>query len=521
LLLAASLLAGPAMGQTADGPLAPPIVFQPGADRAASEPRPADQSQQGAPSSQSAALSLAVIGSTNPARGQPVDYQIIVRNTGTTSAAAVRVEEVLPAGARLVQSDPTAEVQTGRVVWALGNLDAARETRIRVKVQPADGAGFSPRPTVQFGPAPDLPARETLPPLVVAQFAPETVLRGQTVPFEIRVKNNSNAPLEHIVLRAKIPPGLQFMEGDVVEAEVGTLAAGETRTVRLNANAVQAGPAVNEVTARADGGLTATCLVTVLVQAPGLLVRLDGPREATAGGAVLLRAEVANASEQPVRGVGLLLTLPDGMGFLSASTGGTVDPANRQVISWELGTMAAGERKMVTVQTTARGTGDWTCEVKARGEEVAPTKATTTLHVDAAPSLGLEVFAQDDAIDNGKETAYEVRIANRANTPCRGLRVTAQVGDGLELVQAEGATTAVLQQRVVPFDLLAELPARTEALYRLRVRASAVGQRSIQVRVEADGLQKALERELHLRVNPPTSGGAGFVPAAPNSGAAR
>ena len=210
----------------------------------------------------------------------------------------------------------------------------------------------------------------------------------------------------------------------------------------------------------------------------------------------------------------MLLTLPDGMGFLSSSTGGTVDAANRQVVNWELGAVAAGERRAVTVQATARGVGDCVCEAKVWGELVAETKAAKTVHIEAAPSLGLTLMAKDDAIDTGGETVYEVRVGNRANTPCRGLRVTAQVGEGLQVVQADGATAAVVGQRVVPFDPLVELPARTEALYRLRVRGTAAGEWRIQFRVEAEGCPKPQERERHLRVH-----GAGAAP--PKSGAAR
>jgi hypothetical protein len=110
--------------------------------------------------------------------------------------------------------------------------------------------------------------------------------------------------------------------------------------------------------------------------------------------------------------------------------------------------------------------------------------------------------AKDDAIDTGGETVYEVRVANRASTPCRGLRVTAQIGDGLQVMQAEGVTAAIVQQRTVPFDPLPELPARTEALYRVRLRGSKVGEWRIGFRVEADGVPQPTEKELLLRVSP-------------------
>jgi hypothetical protein len=204
------------------------------------------------------------------------------------------------------------------------------------------------------------------------------------------------------------------------------------------------------------------------------------------------------------------------MDLLSASTGGTVDAANHQAVGWALGTVAGGERKAVTLKTAARCAGDWICQVKAGGEDVAETKATAALHIDAVPSLGLEVAGRDDAIDTGMETVYEVRVTNRGGVPCRGIRVVAQVGDGLQVVQAEGATAAVIQQQRVPFDPLPELPARTEALYRVRVRGYTAGAWRIRVQVEADRWQKPLEKDVNLRVKPTGNGSAGVGPGTPN-----
>jgi uncharacterized repeat protein (TIGR01451 family) len=527
LLLAVTLVGGSARGQqsdaskSADAPLMPPIVFQPGQQPAPLETGPAEEKAQPAAPTRAAAVALEVVGPATQAQGQSVDYEILVRNTGAVAVAAVRIEEHLSTGVRLIHSEPAADAQKDRAVWSISALDAGAEYRIRVRVQPADSGDFIAQPTVHFAAAPGLRTRISRQPLAVTQSAPETAVRGQPVPFEIRVTNNTAEPLQHVVLRAKIPPSLQFMEGDVVEAEVGTLGANETRTVRLNATAVQPGPAVNEVTARAEGGLTAACQATVLVQAPGLVVRMDGPREATIGSEVLLRAELTNAGEQPVRGVGLLLTLPDGMDLLFASTGGSVDGANRQVVGWALGTVAGGERKAVTLKAAARCAGDWMCQAKARGEDVAETKATAALHIDTGPTLGLEIAGRDDAIDTGLETVYEVRVINRGGMPCRGIRVVTQVGDGLQVVQAEGATAAIIQQQQIPFDPLAELPARTEALYRFRVRASKAGEWRVRVRVDAEGLQKPLEKDVNLRVKGSSSQGSRTVVGTANSGVPR
>jgi hypothetical protein len=321
------------------------------------------------------------------------------------------------------------------------------------------------------------------------------------------------------VLTANIPPGLEFKEGNTVEAVIDTLGANATKMVRLNATAVETGQSVIEVQARVDvrdaAWVTVTGHATVMVQSPGLVVRLDAPRKATLGAEILLRAELANPGDQPVRGVGLLLTLPDGMEPLSASTGGTADAANRHLVGWSFATLAGGEHKVVTLKSAARGAGDSVCQAKASGQDVAETKATAAVRIDAGPSLGLEIAGRDDAIDSGVETVYEVHVVNRGGVPCAGVRLAAEVSDGLQVVQAEGATAAVIQQQRVPFDPLAELPGRTEALYRLHIRGLKAGEWRLRLMVDADVLTKPLQREVNVRV---TAGGR-QAPGAANPGA--
>ncbi len=447
-----------------------------------------------------AVLSLEVVGPPTVTQGQPLVYEIVVRNPGKVAVGNVRVEDGMIGGSRFLQSEPAADMQNDRAVWSLGTLEVGAERRIKVKIQPGEAGDVGVQPTVSYG-APALRARVVRPALIVAQVAPETAERGQNVPIEIRVTNNSSEPMQHVVLRAQIPPGLQFLQGNVVEAEVGTLAANETKAVRLDAQAVQLGRVVNLVTARAPGGLTARCEAAVLVQEPGLSARLDGSRQATVGGELNLRVEVANAGSKPARGVGLLLTLPDGIEPLSASKGGAVDPTNRHVVAWPVGALGNGERQTVSLKAKARVAGDWLCQATVRAEGLADSKTTATLHIEAAPSLWLEIAGRNDAIDTGAETVYEMRVLNQGGVPCPGVRLVAVVPDGLQVMHAEGPTAAVIHQQQVQFDPLPELPGRTEGLYRLRVRGQRAGDFRLRVRVEADPLENPLVQEANLRVN--------------------
>ena len=84
-----------------------------------------------------------------------------------------------------------------------------------------------------------------------------------------------------MVLKASLAGGLEHAQGgENVEMRVGTLAAGESRTVALPVLPKQAGAASAKVTAIADGGLAAQAERPLQVRDARLTLRLSGPARA-------------------------------------------------------------------------------------------------------------------------------------------------------------------------------------------------------------------------------------------------
>src|SRR5262249_36601493 len=152
-------------------------------------------------------------------------------------------------GTRVLKTTPTAEVQPDRLVWGLGNLEVRGERRLRAEIQVAGPGEIRLSPTVTFTSA-GLQTRLLLPPFAITQQAPEIVTLGSTAVIQIQVCNRSATPLQRVTVRDYLPPGLQHPQGDQIEADLGTLEPGETRTVRLETQAVQSGRQVNEIVAR-------------------------------------------------------------------------------------------------------------------------------------------------------------------------------------------------------------------------------------------------------------------------------
>src|SRR5207302_1152194 len=153
-------------------------------------------------------------------------YEIVVRNPGPTAMHQVRVEDELPAGAKFLSGDPPPEVTADQMSWTLNTLEPGTERRIHVKIQPGPGTEINSTATVHYASTASLHTRIAQPRMVLAMRGPEQVGPGENVPFHVMVTNPGTTPITNLVLHCKLPEGLTHPQGQVVEAEIGNIAAG-------------------------------------------------------------------------------------------------------------------------------------------------------------------------------------------------------------------------------------------------------------------------------------------------------
>src|SRR5262249_8190145 len=157
----------------------------------------------------------------------------------------VRVEDHLPAGARFLNADPRPEMHTDHLVWSLGNLEAGAERRIKVEIQPTGEGELATSATVTFSAASGLKTQITRPKITLSHTGPETVQVGDPATFQIQVANVGTGPATGLVLHANLPAGLWHEKGSKIDADLGTLAPGESRTIPLTTAAIRSGRQVN------------------------------------------------------------------------------------------------------------------------------------------------------------------------------------------------------------------------------------------------------------------------------------
>src|SRR5262249_34722083 len=165
--------------------------------------------------------------------------------------------DMLPENLRYQSSEPSGQMLEGQLFWDIGTLDAKAERRIKVTAQAAGEGEFTTTATATCSARTSWRAKGCQPKLSIARKGPQTAQVGDVVAFELIVSNVGTGPAEKVMLRDKMPAGLQHeaqrTPGDVIEADLGTIAPGDTRTINMRGKATREGRFVNEATVSATG----------------------------------------------------------------------------------------------------------------------------------------------------------------------------------------------------------------------------------------------------------------------------
>lgn len=452
--------------------------------------------------------------------GQPLTYELVVRNTGVSAVVNVRVEDELPPGTKFLSSDPAAEPVGTRLVWTVGALDAGAEKRIKVTVKPGDEGEIRSRAVVTFSTAAEARVRVTRPRVSVALTSADAVRVGDEVPFQIKVANTGSGPAQKLVIQAKLSDGLHHPQGGVIEAELTNLAPGESKTVTLRALATKAGPQACTIVTTADANPPETSRSALSVVEPILHTKLGGPARCLVRSEPTYTLELSNPGTAGTDPVQAWAVVPEGFEFLGASDGGAFNPANRTVL-WKLSGLPAGTNKLVSFKLRATAPSEGTLKTVAQAappaadpagtgvenvayRPAAPTrvleaKADVPVKAEGVPALRFEVADVEDPVEVGKEAVYEIRVVNQGTGPCTTVQIVATLAEGTQVTGASGQTAGRGQGQQVVFDPIPTLETKKEAVYQIRVRGTQPGDQRFKVQITCDQIRTPIVKEENTR----------------------
>ncbi len=457
---------------------------------------------------QGASVSLAAVIPLTATIGQETACTLIVNNAGAVDARYLTIRATIPEGCRLIRSEPQANQEGQQLVWTVGAVNGRSQRSLQAVFQ-ADHAGtiiFQASMTTEDGRRDDKSATCSVTPppapkLKVTHNGPDNALVGSPVAYQITVQNEGTGPATNVMLKAAFDGGLEYGDGQPkAETVVGTLAAGESRTVTLPAHAKHIGDAKMSVTAVADGGLTAPAERALKVHDPRMTLKLTAPPRGYVGQPTIWGMTVCNVGDAALTQVVVSDILPPGLVFVDATEGGRLQ--GRQAV-WTIPSLAPNEQKQLRLTTTSpqptpQTTMTATAAARASADDHAAdvrVKSDATIAVLGLPAYKMTVEDRDDPVMVGGRTAYRIQVTNTGSLPGDRLQVSATIPAQMRALTAYGPTAYRVEGGRITFAPLAALSPGQMATYIVEVAAQKAGEARFRAELTTGTMREALVKE--------------------------
>jgi uncharacterized repeat protein (TIGR01451 family) len=364
-----------------------------------------------------------------------------------------------------------------RQVFPKSGLPAPKNSPGSDAVQPL--INVNPEPVVERTDSPDADfalagAQTSI--LNLEVVGPATVNRGRPFAYEIVLRNNGSTPAYQVRVEETLQNDVRCLgavpqpviQGGRLSWNLGTLPAGAEQRLHLEVQP----PAEGEVLSRAHATFTTSSALRTRITKPELSLMQSAPEDVQVGDDVVVRLEVKNTGTGPASHVVVRDQLPAGLRH----------PSGTQIES-AVGTLAAGESRILTLRARAVQGGKQINEAAATGDDCATVSAQALVTVTQAMLALRETSPRQGLVD--QEMEYRLEVASTGSATATNVRVSDVLPSGLAFVSAneEGAYSAAT--KTVSWDLGSLAPGQTH-IVAFRAQAHSAGEYVHQAVAAAD-----------------------------------
>lgn len=308
---------------------------------------------------------------------------------------------------------------------------------------------------------------------------------GQPADYFVLVRNVCNVPVQQVTVRVRVPAGLRvcasepraMSDGGVMVWDLGTLMARQEKSVQLKMQADVKG----DMMPQAWVTFTGSSVMRVRVREPKLAIKASVSDKALVGDPAAFTLTVSNPGDGSADQVKVHAKLSEGL-----------EHARGNKIDFDVGNLAPGESRNVTLLCATRAGGPQKCEVTARAEgglEAADAAAVNVI----TPRLDLVVEGPGLRYLDRK-ALYVLKVTNPGDAPAMNVTVADAVPAGFKVLAASDGGRHDYQARVVSW-FLGEIGPQQTRTVQLEVQAVNAGEHKHKATaVGARGLRAEAEK---------------------------
>jgi uncharacterized repeat protein (TIGR01451 family) len=438
---------------------------------------------------------------------QPTEYTLAVRNVCGQSLQKVVVQVRTPNDVSVKETSPAAKPTDGVYLWELGTLDAKGSQAIKLTMSQASKGDLNCQAWVTFTGTSAMKVAVKEPKLAVTIKAPEKVILGDKIPVEYAVTNPGDYTADSVMVK--------LAESTPAPRVERALKPGESFRLTEEFVTASGGTFTYEAVATGADGLKASAKATVQVLVPKLDVSVTGPTERLIGKKAPYTITVRNCGDVPVTGVIVREHVP--AAFRVSATGDGVLSAAGDRLSWSVGDLAVGAMKKVEFEGVCSQPGTLNHKADATGDRGTSAAADYATKVQGIPALRMEMVDSTDPVEKDGETVYEIKVTNTGTQADSDVRIECELPKEFEFVSANGPTKGqemvrtglecerfgpeqAQKTRVVVFDPISDLAPKTEAVFKVKVKATTTGDVRFKAVMTSKHLTTPVTKEESTRV---------------------
>jgi uncharacterized repeat protein (TIGR01451 family) len=335
----------------------------------------------------------------------------------------------------------------------------------------------------------DNPSGRQEPSVSVEWVGMGTAKVGQTADYGLVVRSTCNIPVQQVVVRVRIPTGMTVQgtepkalsEGGILVWELGTLMPRQERSLLMKLQAETKG----DVTPQAWVTFTGSSVLRIRVREPKLALKMVAPEKVLVADPAAFTLTVSNPGDGSADRVTIQVVLSEGL-----------ENARGNKIDFDIGNLAAGESRNVTLLCATRAGGMQKCEATATAEGGLTAKDSVPLNV-IVPRLDLNLVGPGLRY-LARKALYTLKVTNPGDAPATNVTVADVVPAGFKVLAASDGGRHDVQTRMVSWFLGEIAPGQTREV-KLEVEAIQPGEHKHKATaVGARGLR--CESELSTRV---------------------
>ncbi len=414
----------------------------------------------------------------NPEAGKPCTMEITLKNLGALPLEELVLSQEWKTKPEILEVNPKPFIQEIKWTWEIPELQPGTGKVFQFKVLAADKDNLTFKPAVAYKVATLKKNPEKKDGLLVQVQGPQWVRRGQRAVFDIVVANLGLTPAENVTIRDKLPQGLRHPEGELIEATLGDIPAGQTKSIRLETLAVENGKFSQNIQVASTNGEKKLYQSDISVSDGQINLQWKKSWEDTAKGELemILEAKIESIKTGQIQ-FAIQTVVPEGLEIVGSNPQAryeSIDSTNKLLV-WNNPQVTAGKWS-AKLRLKAIKPGDWQLNAKASMENSADTSSMFLVRIEGTSEIqGL--FQNTSLKANlGSESEIRFSLKNSGSIDLKNTSVRFLFPDGIVPLAWNGPTIAGLDGQNLNFDDLPVLGSRADKTYSVNLKGLSPGE---------------------------------------------